>query len=188
MATSTLCQICSGQLPTDACPTHTTVYNIHDNDINISTTAPVYQSFGCSTNQGNTQFEEQTMGPGMGNAMHTEGYSYGDNDQGIYPYTFLFPNVPIGQAPTIRTVGSPAITAASQNRRRVEARFQCQFQDCGKTFTAKHNLDSHMRAHLDIRPHGCNCGSTFTAKGDLKRHQKSQQHAGAMNQMYLSPN
>lgn len=78
-----------------------------------------------------------------------------------------------------RPVGSPAIIAASEIRRVNKAKYRCIF--CHHTFTAKHNLEGHIRAHLGEKPFKCNdneCGSAFTTKGDLNRHLRSRKHTG----------
>lgn len=68
--TLTFCTTQGGNIATDTCghgshPIYSSVYNF--GGINVTTTAPVYQWFGPSNNQGNTQFEGHTMGPDMEN-------------------------------------------------------------------------------------------------------------------------
>ncbi|KAL4258229.1 hypothetical protein AB1N83_009607 [Pleurotus pulmonarius] len=77
-------------------------------------------------------------------------------------------------------VGTRGIRDASDKRRGPESapKFVCHL--CSSSFTAKHNLDYHLRAHTDQRPFKCDIcpGATFRTKSDLKRHiKKSQKHA-----------
>ncbi|KAL4264637.1 hypothetical protein AB1N83_004200 [Pleurotus pulmonarius] len=194
VAMTAFCPNCGGDFSTDACGhrSHPIYSSIHIyGNTNISTTAPIYQSFGSSTNQGSTQYGVPAMGPDMWNATHTQGHPYSGNDQhGLQmdtAYIPAFTNPPGEPKLTMRPVGSPAICAAAEKRRKTEAKFRCIFADCDKSFTAKHNLESHEKAHYNIRPFVCRCGSAFTAKADLKRHWKSQKHRDETNQMYSSP-
>ncbi|XP_016103352.1 gastrula zinc finger protein XlCGF7.1-like [Sinocyclocheilus grahami] len=48
---------------------------------------------------------------------------------------------------------------------------------CGKSFTLKVNLNSHIRIHSGERNYSClQCGSSFFKNADLKRH--LQTHSG----------
>ncbi|KAJ3082585.1 hypothetical protein HK102_001584, partial [Quaeritorhiza haematococci] len=56
-------------------------------------------------------------------------------------------------------------------------KFPCEFKDCGKVFSRKSNLNSHMVSHLAERPFLCGwerCGATFKRNYDLKRHIKAK--------------
>ncbi len=103
--------------------------------------------------------------------MHTQGHPYSGNDQVKPQYglqtnnacnpTFAYKGTSVtktldlpasanpseGQKLAIRQVGSPAICAAAEKRRKKDARFHCLFADCDKTFTAKHNLTSTAKAY-----------------------------------------
>ena len=49
------------------------------------------------------------------------------------------------------------------------SRFQCSL--CSKSFTRRHNLENHRRAHDGERPHKCDvCGLAFVRKYDQSRH------------------
>ncbi|KAL0953141.1 hypothetical protein HGRIS_004409 [Hohenbuehelia grisea] len=63
-------------------------------------------------------------------------------------------------------------SAPSLLRRKIQHKYQCEF--CGGVFTAKHNLQYHLRAHNPIPSCKCHlCGALFTTRSDLRRHQKS---------------
>lgn len=45
---------------------------------------------------------------------------------------------------------------------------------CGKGFPRKSNHDSHIRSHLQVKPHVCKfCGKGFARKSDMSRHERS---------------
>lgn len=69
-------------------------------------------------------------------------------------------------------VASEAIIAACKGRRKRKAKFKCDI--CPQTFTAKHNLINHQKAHKGIRDQVCPlCRNAFTASGTLTRHTKT---------------
>ncbi|KAL4258039.1 hypothetical protein AB1N83_012207 [Pleurotus pulmonarius] len=166
-ATPSLCQNC---LRADICP----------NCGYSQLTAPLRQLPCSSNNQSNVQFGEP-----VDNTTYAPRDQWSNNNQVNSPCTPLTnttypptsPNFGQLSTSTARVVGSPAIAAAAYKRSCYAARFQCPLATCNRTFTTKHNLDSHERAHLGIRQFRCNsCGSAFTKKGDLARHFKSQKH------------
>jgi uncharacterized Zn-finger protein len=58
------------------------------------------------------------------------------------------------------------------DRRKKKAKFACDI--CPQTFTAKHNLVNHQKAHGRIEDQICDgCRSSFTASGTLRRHMKT---------------
>nr|GAT51607.1 predicted protein [Mycena chlorophos] len=54
-----------------------------------------------------------------------------------------------------RPLASPANIHASMSRRKKEAKYFCEREGCGQSFTAHHNLKHHIRAHDNIRPYDC---------------------------------
>lgn len=47
-------------------------------------------------------------------------------------------------------------------------------QVCGKSFTQKGNVDTHIRIHTGTKEYACErCGRSFTQKGNLKTHVRS---------------
>ncbi|CCG23286.1 Ace2 transcription factor [Candida orthopsilosis Co 90-125] len=51
--------------------------------------------------------------------------------------------------------------------------FICTFKNCGKVFTRRYNVRSHVQTHLSDRPFGCQfCGKRFVRQHDLNRHLK----------------
>ncbi|KAJ2929372.1 hypothetical protein H1R20_g7724, partial [Candolleomyces eurysporus] len=87
--------------------------------------------------------------------------------------TLPLPNAPTTPLlPKGTSVASEAIIAACTGRRQREAKFACDL--CPQTFTAKHNLINHKKAHSGIKDQICDgCGHGFTAPGTLKRHIKT---------------
>ncbi|TFK60860.1 hypothetical protein BDN72DRAFT_965491 [Pluteus cervinus] len=70
------------------------------------------------------------------------------------------------------SVGSDRQCEAAKQRRTKAALFVCDL--CSKDFTAKHNLDSHKKSHLGIKPFQCgNCEKRFTTSRAKNRHAKS---------------
>ncbi|KAJ7613973.1 hypothetical protein FB45DRAFT_937593 [Roridomyces roridus] len=70
-------------------------------------------------------------------------------------------------------VGSTANVNAARLRRKRPAKFQCG--QCGRTFTARHNLKNHENAHNGIHPFPCGkqCGQKFTTASTAARHTKT---------------
>jgi len=51
--------------------------------------------------------------------------------------------------------------------------FVCTFKNCGKIFTRRYNVRSHVQTHLSDRPFACQfCGKRFVRQHDLNRHLK----------------
>lgn len=52
--------------------------------------------------------------------------------------------------------------------------FTCTFKDCGKKFTRRYNVRSHIQTHLSDRPFACAyCPKLFVRQHDLNRHVKA---------------
>ncbi|KAJ2918504.1 hypothetical protein MD484_g1919, partial [Candolleomyces efflorescens] len=87
------------------------------------------------------------------------------------------PSMPVGLPPTSThrgsgQVASEAIIAACKGRRKRKAKFKCDI--CPQTFTARHNLINHQKAHKGIRDQICPfCDNAFTASGTLTRHTRT---------------
>lgn len=65
--------------------------------------------------------------------------------------------------------------SASVKRRLTEARYLCPILGCDSTFTRKHNLKGHLRAHAGVKPYECkvsDCSKSFARSYDLRRHEK----------------
>ncbi|KAJ8092650.1 hypothetical protein PM082_006978 [Marasmius tenuissimus] len=70
-----------------------------------------------------------------------------------------------------REVGSPAVTEASTARRKKGARYKCEVEECGSTFTSQANFGYHTLAHRGVKPYPCErCGRLFRSPHDRKRH------------------
>ncbi|VDO36916.1 unnamed protein product [Haemonchus placei] len=53
--------------------------------------------------------------------------------------------------------------------------FQCQWFQCGKTFSRSDQLQRHLRAHTGERRHHCpRCGRGFARSDHLKQHLVTQ--------------
>lgn len=52
--------------------------------------------------------------------------------------------------------------------------FTCIYKNCGKKFTRRYNVRSHIQTHLSDRPFSCSyCPKSFVRQHDLNRHVKS---------------
>lgn len=52
--------------------------------------------------------------------------------------------------------------------------FTCTYKNCGKKFTRRYNVRSHIQTHLSDRPFTCSyCPKSFVRQHDLNRHVKS---------------
>ncbi|KAI3602324.1 hypothetical protein WG66_011262 [Moniliophthora roreri] len=67
-------------------------------------------------------------------------------------------------------------TQAHRPTRKKDLTYFCEY--CGKRFTAKHNLDYHIRSHTGERPYACRkCHKTFISLSDQKRHERDVDHS-----------
>lgn len=56
--------------------------------------------------------------------------------------------------------------------------FICTYKNCGKKFTRRYNVRSHIQTHLSDRPFGCSyCPKRFVRQHDLNRHIKGHLEA-----------
>lgn len=56
--------------------------------------------------------------------------------------------------------------------------FTCTYKNCGKKFTRRYNVRSHIQTHLSDRPFGCSyCSKRFVRQHDLNRHVKGHLEA-----------
>lgn len=56
--------------------------------------------------------------------------------------------------------------------------FTCTYKDCGKKFTRRYNVRSHIQTHLSDRPFACMyCPKKFVRQHDLNRHVKGHLEA-----------
>lgn len=55
-----------------------------------------------------------------------------------------------------------------------DKQFTCTFENCGKKFTRRYNVRSHIQTHLSDRPFACAyCPKKFVRQHDLNRHVKA---------------
>lgn len=56
--------------------------------------------------------------------------------------------------------------------------FTCTYKNCGKKFTRRYNVRSHIQTHLSDRPFACSyCAKKFVRQHDLNRHVKGHLEA-----------
>ncbi|RLV89569.1 Cell wall transcription factor ACE2 [Spathaspora sp. JA1] len=56
--------------------------------------------------------------------------------------------------------------------------YTCNYKNCGKKFTRRYNVRSHIQTHLSDRPFGCtHCPKRFVRQHDLNRHVKGHLEA-----------
>jgi uncharacterized Zn-finger protein len=66
---------------------------------------------------------------------------------------------------------SPTSSASPSNNCSTVRPFKCVLPECGKSFTKLHNLKSHARIHMTVKPFKCEyCSYSFRRNHDLKRH------------------
>ncbi|KZT23097.1 hypothetical protein NEOLEDRAFT_1213685 [Neolentinus lepideus HHB14362 ss-1] len=87
-------------------------------------------------------------------------------------------------------VTSRAIKEASESRRTSDARFTCEVEGCGQTFTRLSNLRGHYTAHSGERPYECDqadCDRKFARSSDLSRHLRNVHKIGPSKKTQAPP-
>lgn len=101
----------------------------------------------------------------LGHEMHGRGQD---------GYSSVTRNVATTAGVARQFIASPAVVAASRARRTPGKLAAYCCPHCDSTFTASHNLQSHIRSHFGVRPYNCKrCGRGFGTKHDCKRHERS---------------
>ncbi|ESK87780.1 hypothetical protein Moror_15370 [Moniliophthora roreri MCA 2997] len=72
-------------------------------------------------------------------------------------------------------VASPAVIAASRARRKHGKLADHRCSNCDATFTTRHNLQSHIRSHLGVRPYECPiCGRGIMSRTSIRSREELQ--------------
>lgn len=73
-------------------------------------------------------------------------------------------------------IAGPSKRVMDSNRQRRRP-YACSFSGCNASFTARHNLKSHLNAHLGLKRYKCPfCNRPFCRPYDQKRHTKEFCH------------
>ncbi|KAM6490184.1 hypothetical protein JOM56_014376 [Amanita muscaria] len=71
-------------------------------------------------------------------------------------------------------VGSPQIRRAAGKQRKKDGIYRCPYRraECSATFNARHNLQSHIYAHMSVKPYMCGkCTYAASSPGTVRRHE-----------------
>ncbi|ODV90265.1 hypothetical protein CANCADRAFT_104620 [Tortispora caseinolytica NRRL Y-17796] len=68
---------------------------------------------------------------------------------------------------------TPAIVQNYLNGPNSEGKYSCKYEGCLKVFNRRYNAVSHIKTHLEYKPHVCHdCGVAFVRHHDLIRHER----------------
>ncbi|KAI9106125.1 hypothetical protein DFS34DRAFT_644925 [Phlyctochytrium arcticum] len=163
--------LASYDIPPNALPPLHARHYVPSNDsgVNTNSTPPIHHSMTSGPGQ---LVHQQQRGLGDGSYHPSQGglqlpptaYPYPNSYPQMYspaqidPYSGIITNV---NSLSTRTRAKP----------RTKRIFPCEVAGCGKVFSRKFNLTSHLLCHTTDRPFACtHCPQAFRRKHDLTRH------------------